>query len=167
MRRRLALLQRCVAPVVAHYTAIIPPQHGYGIKLDKLERRMVSAAMANTRLTIEPWVTFVRRSARQSSLWIEQNSNSWSRTWFQRSVKWADHLERDATQQRLHYSDNVLPVRLNTRWSWAAAMYSHRDSTWFLDRRVFLEGQLGRRACAAGREHERLEGGSTHASMRV
>ena len=50
MRRRLALLQRCVAPIVAHYAAIIPPQHAYGVKIDRVQRRMVSAAMATQGL---------------------------------------------------------------------------------------------------------------------
>jgi len=171
MRRRLALLQRCVAPIVAHYAAIIPPQHAYGVKIDRVQRRMVSAAMANTRLAIESWVTFVRRSARQSALWIEQNSFWWSRRWFERSVKWADHLERDANQQRVHYIDGVSLCLLSTRCSWAAAMYSHQNSAWLAEKRVFfrrtawsesLISRTGTRA-VRGRVHTRFQEGVEHA----
>ena len=137
MRRRLVLLQRCVAPVVAHFLAVIPPSNASGVKLDRMQRRLVSAAMNNTRLTVESWVTFVRRSAKEASHWVEHNSEWWSRQWLRRAIAWCDHLERDSKQQLLHYESNANPELLSTRFSWAAALYRHHGPQWLADRRIF------------------------------
>ena len=124
MQRRLSLLGRCVSPIAAHYLSIIPPQAAYAIKLDRLRKRMVSAAMFNTRLVVESWVCFMRRSSREASRWIEDNSQWWSRKWLQRSLSWAAHLERDYARQKSHFVDGVHPDLLSTQFSWAATLYS-------------------------------------------
>ena len=73
-RRRLLLLSRSVSGLVQRGVAIFPPQHGYALRLDCLQRRMVSAAIGNTRLATEDCVTFVRRSGRTSAAYIESHS---------------------------------------------------------------------------------------------
>ena len=57
-QRRLSLLSRSIRGLVEHGVAVFPPQHFYGCDLDRLQRKMVSAAMENTRLPTEDWVTF-------------------------------------------------------------------------------------------------------------
>ena len=170
-RRRLTLLDRCVTPVVRHYLAVIPPQHSYCEKLNRMQRRMVSAAIGNTRWRTEDWPGFVRRSAREASTWIENNTKWWSREWMHRSILWADHLVRDHAQQLLHFEHGVQADLLSTRWSWAAALYSYHANEWLSNRRVYrtrsrwlgtLYSMTGTRAIR-GRVHIRYHDGVAHA----
>ena len=170
MQRRLALLCRCVSPVVAHYVAIIPPTSRRGIELDRIQRRMVSAAIGNYRLTVETWIQFLRRTSHESAAWIEANSHWWSYRWLQRIIKWEEHLVRDAAEQQ-RYLDGAPIDRCRTRWSWAAALFNFHGSTWLSEQRVFynrsnrLEGVYSRTGTRAvrGKIYTRFQEGIEHA----
>ena len=135
MRRRLVLLSRSVRGIVQYCTGVWPPQHKYCEKLNVLQRKMVSMAMDNTRLSIESWVDYVRRSARTASSWIERHSLWWSREWLLRSVTWNDHLRRDLERQ---LACNCSDVRSSTSYSWASILFSWHASEWLSAQRVYF-----------------------------
>ena len=145
-----------------YHTSIVPPQQGLGVKIDKLQRRMVSLAMNNTRLRTEEWVEFVRRSAGQSSRYIEKHSEWWSRLWLTRAISWDDHLARDWSQQKKFWVDNAPSTFLTTSFSGAAALYSWRAQAYMDSVRTFhLRTSLGDRV--DGRTGARAKRGKVHA----
>ena len=105
------------------------------MSLDVLQRKMVSMAMDNTRLPVETWVDFVRRSSRTASSWIESHSTWWSRDWFLRSMAWNDHLRRDLERQLSFVLSNI---HSSTCFSWASILFSWHAHEWLSAQRVFF-----------------------------
>jgi hypothetical protein len=113
---KIALLQRCVACVVAFRMSRWPPQTQIARELDAVQARMTALILGLKPNPTEDSATFLRhraKAARQSC----RIHGLWSQLWFRRAKAWDDHLSRH-------------PQLL------ASAFRNFNDSNWLILRRA-------------------------------
>ena len=170
MARRLKLVDRSVKGIAEFFVSAMPPQHHYGCDLDRIQRKMVAAAMGNSRLRTESWEEFCRRSAKQASSWVEQHSRWWSRQWLQKAIDWNSHVERDWQIQKCFWQSECSAESLKTKWSWCPLLLHWHGDEWLRNRRIF-QNRSGRSHCThtrtrrvRGKVHTRWHDGIQYAS---
>ena len=112
------LLGRAVLPQLLFRCSRWPPQPQIAKELDGIQRKMASTILNVPRLSGELSADYVRRRGRLAGQKCK-SEGLWSNMWFNRAVRWDEHLAR--------------PRNANT---WAARLRCFHDRNWFIQRRV-------------------------------
>ena len=160
VNRRLRILARAIKPLLTFHCAAWPPQSQIAQEMDRLQRRMTSAAIGLRPIPLETPAQFRRRVGREASRFIDQQW--WSHSWFNSVISWHEHLFRDWNVQRKFFEDAISPELLSSSFAWAPVIVQHWGMHWVEQHSVYSENnarsvqvsRLFRRACA-GHVHAR------------
>ena len=147
VRRRLALLDRAVKPVLMHRLRIFGPTQFFFDKVGKLQRHLVSRACGNHRLSSDSARDFFSRVSRETRALIGTSVSDWALEWVKGTLAWDAHLARDNLEQERFYSafQNQDSDRSSTgceyyvshevvyvtSFSWAARLSRFMDKSFF------------------------------------
>ena len=149
VRRRLALLDRCVRPYVLYKLQICGPTAHWSGKVRKLQRHLVGRALNLSKLSVEDWEEFMRRVAREARAHVGVSISDWTKIWIKQTLSWDSHLSRDFSEQQRFWEDkgfswNIFgdpcdsrQVIYCTRFSWAASLSRFHAEEWLQSRRTF------------------------------
>ena len=144
VRRRLALLDRAVKPVLIHRLRIFGPTQFFLDNVRKLQRHLVSRACGNHRLSVESARDFFSRVSRETRGLIGNSVSDWALEWVKGTLAWDAHLARDNQEQERfygafqnqdsdlgceHYPSHELIYQ--TSFSWAARLSRFMDKSFF------------------------------------
>ena len=118
--QKIALVRRAVAPQIHFRCSRWPPQKQIATEVNKVQQKMTACVLKVVRDPGEELAEFVRRRGRLARKACHQ-AGSWSNLWFNRALKWDEHLDRE----RNHYS-------------WAARLRSFRGKQFLQDRRALF-----------------------------
>ena len=134
------LLQRAVLPQMDCRCSCWPPQVQIASEIDRTQRKMVATILGVVRLPDEAIEDFVKRRGRLAARCCKQNG-LWSKRWFQRAVRWDEHLARQRDSE-----------------SWSSKIRCYRDRSWLMQRRL----DVGSSSAIAGRTNTRSAPGKVH-----
>ena len=150
--QKLALMKRSVRPLLTFRSSIWPPQKSLANEVDGLQRKMVSLVCPIRRHRDEPFDQYARRRGYHARKLIEQ-SESWSKHWFDRSIKFHEHVERGRSS--CTWNQDLLDFHgsdwLQRRRAEFASVFSSRPNAWSI-----WAGRTGTRA-AAGKVQPRWQ----------
>ena len=127
-----------------HRGNVWSPQWTYGIKLDKLQKKMTASALGRAKIATEDPGEFVRARLREASKAIEDKGRWWSKIWYQQALKWDAHLGRDAMRQSDFFDGRVDLADVQTQFSWAPLLSRWHGAEWLASQRQFVfRGQGG------------------------
>ena len=139
-----------------------PPQKQVASELDCIQRKMAATMLKVPLREGEPVVDFIRRRGRIAKASCDSHG-LWSQRWFDRALRWDEHLARPRNCQ-----------------GWAARLRSYHDRDWFIFRRSLFApvtssresaasataGRTGTRACR-GKVHMRWHDGVEYARQNL
>lgn len=145
---RMTLLSRSVMPLFEYRCSRWPPQRQVAEELDRVQRKIVSVILQLPREPGEDADRYVRRRGRIAARHCRKHG-LWSTRWFNRAVKWDQHLARA-------HNPNI----------WATKLRSFRDREWFIIRRSMFAPSIAspssQASCIAGRTETRAYRGCVH-----
>ena len=146
---KAALLKRAVAPQLDFRCSRWAPQKQVASEIDRLQTKMTATLLKLPLLEDERPEDYVRRRGRLAAQ-LSRNHGLWSARWFQRAVKWDEHLSRPRNAH-----------------CWAARLRCYRGSDWFIFRRSLFAPSVASRASpscsSAGRTNTRTGRFKVHA----
>ena len=134
LRRRLAVLTRCIASVFLRGASIMPFSNTLRKEVDVLQRVIVANVTRLPKRETEHITSYLRRRARNSRETCTQ-LGWWSKAWAERTISWDEHIQRDFHRQQLYYVDGCRSPLLPTSWSWTSQLRFFHDGKWLKDRR--------------------------------
>ena len=115
---RLSLLKRAVAPQLSFRCSRWPPQQQVASEVDAMQQKMTASLLRLPRNGGEDAPEYVRRRGRLARK-VCKESGSWSEHWFDRCLRWDEHLARGRNS-----------------YTWAARLRDFRGAQWLIDRRA-------------------------------
>ena len=99
---KLVCIERAVKPMMSYRCSIWPPQKQVATEIDALQRKLIAIACPLTRRAGEDPEHYGRRKGRHASK-LAQDAGPWSKYWFDRALKWDDHVQRDHSTCRWNH----------------------------------------------------------------
>ena len=154
LRRRFALLQRCVRPIILFKLQVFAPTKFWVTQLDKLQKHMLSRTLGWHRLPFEDFKVYWQRVSVGVRKYLGTSVSVWSTDWLKSTVKWDQHAGKDFLEQErfvqsfrsyfedIHvtsFSDDAhfgAVQHFSTNFSWAAKLTRYMTEDFFNARRV-------------------------------
>ena len=154
LKRRFALLQRCVRPLIMYKLQIFAPTKFWVAQVDKLQKHMLSRTLGWHRLASEDPKVYWKRVSVGVQEHLGTSVSVWSTDWLKSTISWDQHAVRDFTEQERfvqrhpNYFDNIQVScfsnsasfgavdHFSTSFSWAVKLTRHMNAEFFSARRV-------------------------------
>ena len=124
-------MRRGVAPQIDFRCSRWPPQRQIAAELDRVQQKMAASLIRPAWRPGEEAPEYVRRRGRAARKWCKDNGQ-WSARWFQRALKWNEHLTR------AHDPNN-----------WGAQLLKYHGREWLMWRRAMFAPTSASRASPA------------------
>ena len=151
LKRRFAVLERCVRPIVMFKLQAFSPTQHWSKQVSKLQRHMLARCLGQHRLASELPKDFFQRAAKTVREHIGSAVSDWAVEWLKVTVSWDSHCCKDNFEQQRFCTANPNFRELNfgsspgfdavqehfeTSFSWAARLSQHMGAEYFNERRT-------------------------------